>query len=81
MIYCGLMSDHRANHFSQLTCFRRGYFPFDYLGVPIFKGRVKCAHFKALADKISSKLAAWKGYTLSYAGRVTLVGSVIYGMI
>lgn len=81
MFYCGAMSDYRVNRYSQLAGFRCSFLPFNYLGVPIFKVRVKRAHFQALADKMISKLAARKGSTLFYAGRVILVSSVVQGMI
>jgi hypothetical protein len=55
--------------------------PFDYLGVPIFKGKPKKIHLQALTDKVKSKLASWKGHSLSLMGRVQLVQSVIHGML
>jgi hypothetical protein len=40
--------------------FKVGSFPFNYLGVPIFKGRPKANYFFPIADKIKTKLSAWK---------------------
>jgi hypothetical protein len=51
--------------------------PFNYLGVPIFKGKPKACHLQPIADKIKLKLSAWKASLLSIAGRVQLVKSVI----
>ncbi|XP_058782945.1 uncharacterized protein LOC131657578 [Vicia villosa] len=76
-IYCGAMDNNRATHLSSLTGFSKGSLPFRYLGVPIFKGRVKRAHFQDLADSMISKMAAWKGSLLSYAGRITLPVSLL----
>ena len=64
-----------------MTGFRLGTTPFTYLGVPIFSGKPKAAHFAPIADRIKNKLAAWKASLLSIAGRVQLVKSVIQGML
>jgi len=56
----------------------KGNIPFNYLGVPIFVGSPKAKFLQPLADKVRSKLAYWKGKSLSIMGRVELVNSVIY---
>jgi hypothetical protein len=55
--------------------------PFVYLGIPIFKGKPKKCHLQPLADKVKSKLSAWKASFLSMAGRMQLIKSVIHGML
>ncbi|XP_042489025.1 uncharacterized protein LOC122069149 [Macadamia integrifolia] len=55
-------------------------FPTRYLGVAIFKGRIKKEALIPILDKVKSQLAGWKGNLLSMAGRVELVRSVISGM-
>jgi hypothetical protein len=57
-----------------------GSFPFNYLGVPIFKGKPKARFFYPIVDKIKNKLSACKAYLFSIAGRVQLVKSVIQSM-
>ena len=64
-----------------LLNFQVGVFPFMYLGVPIFKGKPKACFLQPIADKISSKLTAWKASLLSMAGRIQLVKSVIQSML
>ncbi|XP_042484214.1 uncharacterized protein LOC122064565 [Macadamia integrifolia] len=56
-------------------------FPTRYLGVEIFKGRVKKESLIPILDKVKGRLAGWKGKILSMAGRVELVRSVILGMM
>lgn len=56
-----------------------GSLPFTYLGVPLFRGAPRVRHLQALADSIISKFSKWKGSSLSMAGRVCLVQSVIQG--
>jgi mannosylglycoprotein endo-beta-mannosidase len=64
-----------------LLNFNIGSMPFNYLGVPIFKGKPKACHLQPIADKIKLKLSAWKASLLSIAGRVQLVKSVIQSML
>jgi hypothetical protein len=51
------------------------------LGVPLFRGKPKVSWLQPIADKIHSKLSAWKASLLSMAGRVQLVRSVIQSML
>jgi len=56
-IFSGSLSTGRLNHLVNLLGFNVGSFPFNYLGVPIFKGKPKSSHMQPLADKIKTKLA------------------------
>ena len=47
-----------------------------YLGLPSLVGRNKRASFSAIKDKLSKKLAAWKGKLLSKAGKEVLIKAV-----
>ncbi|XP_058726377.1 uncharacterized protein LOC131597717 [Vicia villosa] len=80
-VYAGAIPSNVLQSILDLTGFSQASFPFTYHGVPLFKGRVKEAFLQPVADKIVSKLAAWKGSVLSIAGRTTLVKSVVYGML
>ncbi|KAF7842623.1 putative ribonuclease H protein At1g65750 family [Senna tora] len=48
-----------------------------YLGVPLLKGRTKCADFNYILQKLNSKLMDWKSKLLNRAGRVTLAKAVL----
>jgi len=80
-VFFGSISNARIDHIAELIGFNKGSLPFTYLGVPIFKGKPKKSHLQPIADRIKSKLSAWKASLLSIAGRVTLVKSVIHGML
>lgn len=80
-VFYGSISAARINQITDLIGFNKGTLHFNYLGVPIFKGKPKRSHMQPIADKIKSKLSAWKASLLSIAGRVTLVKSVIQGML
>lgn len=75
------MSQRRFNHNINLTIFSKGTIPFQYLGVPIFKEKVKVSYLKALKDNMVSKMAYWKGFLLSFDGKILLVKIVIQNMI
>ncbi|KAK2388551.1 hypothetical protein QL285_062226 [Trifolium repens] len=80
-IIAGSITPRRLNLIVQLMNFKLGSLPFDYLGVPIFKGKPTTLHLQPVADKIKQKLSAWKASLLSIAGRVQLVKSVVQSML
>ncbi|KAK2361038.1 hypothetical protein QL285_086244 [Trifolium repens] len=80
-IYAGVVPPQRLQYFADHLGFNIGALPFVYLGAPIFKGKPKRSHLQAVADKVKSKLSAWKASQLSMAGRVQLIRSVIQGMM
>ncbi|MCH79620.1 RNA-directed DNA polymerase (Reverse transcriptase), partial [Trifolium medium] len=80
-IFSGSITLGRLNLIVQLLNFNLGSIPFNYLGVPIFKGKPKTCHLQPVADKIKLKLSAWKASLLSIAGRVQLVRAVVQNML
>ncbi|XP_057790741.1 uncharacterized protein LOC131007841 [Salvia miltiorrhiza] len=54
-----------------------GNFPFIYLGVPLFVGKVRASYLRSIHDRIINKFSTWRGRHLSMAGRICLVKSVI----
>jgi hypothetical protein len=80
-IFSGSITQGRLNIIVQLLNFRIDSIPFNYLGVPIFKGKPKSCHLQPIADKIKLKLSTWKASLLSMAGRVQLVKAVIQSML
>jgi hypothetical protein len=57
-IYSGGISQARLASIVNNIGFNVGSLPFNYLGVPIFKGRPKASYFYPIADKIKAKLSA-----------------------
>lgn len=51
--------------------------PLIYLGLPLFKGRVKSCYFSELVDKIRGRVNNWKNKFLSHAGKLTLINSIL----
>jgi len=51
--------------------------PFKYLGIPVGANHRRIEFWQDMIQKIQKRLALWKGKYLSFAGRVTLIKSVL----
>jgi hypothetical protein len=60
--------------------FREGELPMKYLGVPFISSKLKVVYCKGLVDRITSKVLHWTCRTLSYAGRVQLINSILFSI-
>jgi hypothetical protein len=80
-IFSGSFTQGRINLIVNILNFQIGSLPFNYLGIPLFKGKPKVSWLQPIADKIHAKLSAWKASLLSMAGRVQLVKAVIQSML
>lgn len=78
--YVGRKAAHRATQIRQITGMVLREFPIRYLGVPIFAGRSKLFYFEHLVDKVHRKLEGWKAQLLNFAGKLTLIKSVLSSM-
>ncbi|WVZ91565.1 hypothetical protein U9M48_037717 [Paspalum notatum var. saurae] len=58
----------------------RGTFPCRYLGLQLHTRPLQKIHVQPLIEKISNRLAGWKGNLLNRAGRLTFVSSVLSSM-
>ena len=67
--------DSRQLVFAEIFNCQTGSFPIKYLGVPVSPGRLHVKDWLSLEEKILKKLSAWKGSSLSMAGRITLINS------
>ena len=63
------------------TGFAEGSFPFRYLGVPLSPHRLLASQYSPLIHTLDSAIQSWMGKHLSYAGRLELLKSVLYGII
>lgn len=60
--------------------FTKGELPFKYLGVPLDTKKLKTIQWYPLVEKIVARIKSWTTKKLSYAGRIRLVGSVLFGI-
>ena len=61
--------------------FKEGEFPFTYLGVPLSPHRLLASQFSPLLQDLQSSVQGWIGKHLSYAGRLELLRSVLFGKV
>ncbi|XP_011101679.1 uncharacterized protein LOC105179730 [Sesamum indicum] len=62
------------------TEFGRGEMPVRYLGIPLPAQRLTVTNYSPLVDQIANCISKWTGKSLSYAGRLELIRSVIQGV-
>lgn len=80
-LYLGGIHPDVAQDIINYTGFVRETFPFRYLGIPLNASRLTLDICAPLLDLISSKIHSWSTHLLSYAGRLQLVNSVIFGIL
>ncbi|XP_021991606.1 uncharacterized protein LOC110888385 [Helianthus annuus] len=64
----------------QLMPFEEGSLPVRYLGVPLISSRLVYKDYKILIERLESRIDNWKNKTLSFAGRLQLIKSVLSSM-
>ncbi|XP_074299210.1 uncharacterized protein LOC141630264 [Silene latifolia] len=77
-IYFNGVRNDTVNEVLQISGFKKGELFFKYLGVPISSKKLSKNNGRKLTDKITAKIRAWVANHLSYAGRLTLVTSVLH---
>ena len=61
--------------------FTHGSLPIRYIGLPLMSRKLRMAEYAPLIEKISAKFNAWAVLSLSFAGRIQLISTVISGLI
>lgn len=54
--------------------------PFQYLGVPIFKGHNKKIYYNDMIHKMEKLLSIWDHKNMNHGGRITLINSILNAM-
>lgn len=80
VIFSKHTSDDRKSSILHGTLFTEMQLPIKYLGTPLIQGRIKITYFDELLQKLKQKISGWMRNLLSFAGRVTLVQSVLSSM-
>ncbi|KAL2251925.1 UNVERIFIED_CONTAM: hypothetical protein Sindi_2314800 [Sesamum indicum] len=60
--------------------FQEGHLPMKYFGIPLLSSRLSIADCQPLLLKIDARIKGWDGISLSYAGRVQIIKSVLSAM-
>ncbi|KAJ0522407.1 putative RNA-directed DNA polymerase [Helianthus annuus] len=71
------VEDMEASNLAYILGCQKGSFPFVYLGLSVGANMNRVASWKVIVDRFNAKLSLWKARLLSFAGRVTLIKSVL----
>ncbi|GJT71168.1 putative RNA-directed DNA polymerase, eukaryota, reverse transcriptase zinc-binding domain protein [Tanacetum coccineum] len=77
--FCNVLN-HTKLAILQILPFEEGRLPVKYLGVPLVSSRLVFRDCKELIDRLRSRINDWKNKSLSAAGRLQLVRSVLGSM-
>lgn len=80
MFAAGIKS-HELEQIKLATGLTEGALPVRYLGVPLCTKKLSLTHCAPLIQSIKSKLHSWTVRSLSFAGRLQLLSTVIAGII
>lgn len=75
--FFGSVSDVVKDRILMAMPFSIGQLPMKYLGIPLTGKRISNADCRVLIDKVKSRIQNWRNKTLSFAGRLQLVSSVL----
>lgn len=64
----------------EILGFKEGFLPIKYLGLPLILSRLRKEHCMELVSKITARISSLIAKTLSYAGKIQLVNSVLSSM-
>ena len=79
-IFLAGVNDDVKNDILNITGFCLGSLPMKYLGVPLISTRLYHCDCQPLLDKILVRIQAWTSRSLSFAGRLQLLSSVLYNI-
>lgn len=79
-IYMASMEDWVREHILHITGFSCGQLPFRYLGIPLSSSKLNSSDYGMLLDAVRSKINSWPRHTLSHAGKLELIRSVLQGV-
>ncbi|XP_013583277.1 PREDICTED: uncharacterized protein LOC106292212 [Brassica oleracea var. oleracea] len=73
--------DHSESQAIASYAFPIGKFPIRYLGLPLMSRKLKISEYAPLMNKITKSFQAWSVKLMSFAGRLQLLRTVIFGLI
>ncbi|CAH1428815.1 unnamed protein product [Lactuca virosa] len=76
-IFFGNVREPLKKSILDILPFVEGKFPMKYLGIPLICTRLFKRDCKSLVEKVKLRVNNWKNKTLSYAGRLQLIRSVL----
>lgn len=61
--------------------FEYGSLPVRYLGLPLLTKKMNSQDYRPLISRIRARISSWTARHLTFAGRLQLIGSVLYSII
>ncbi|KAJ6978454.1 hypothetical protein NC653_026761 [Populus alba x Populus x berolinensis] len=78
--YLSGVSNELHHDIQQHLGFQQGILPIKYLGVPLISTRLTHADCLPLVERIISRIKLWTSASLTYAGRLQLIQSVLFSI-
>ncbi|GKA59909.1 RNA-directed DNA polymerase, eukaryota, reverse transcriptase zinc-binding domain protein [Tanacetum coccineum] len=79
-VFFGGMTEAEQRLILDTVPFPIGRLPVRYLGVPLITKKISATDCKPLVEKVRNRVMDWRNRSLSYAGRVQLIESVLSSM-
>lgn len=79
-IYFGGVADGIKQEILNMSDMNEGSLPFKYLGVPLSSQKLSVMQCQPLVNRIMQRITCWASRLLSYARRVQLIKSVVFGI-
>ena len=80
-LFCSGLSERDLQHFTNVFHLKHATLPVRYLGLPLCSRKLSVKDCDPLLSQIRKKFHSWTHRFLSFAGRLTLLSSVISGII
>ncbi|GJT78501.1 RNA-directed DNA polymerase, eukaryota, reverse transcriptase zinc-binding domain protein [Tanacetum coccineum] len=79
-LFFGSLNNIEKGQLKNVMKFKEGSLPSRYLGVPLVTKRLGVNYCQILIDKIKGRTKDWKCKSLSYAGRLLLIATILESM-
>ena len=80
VVFLAAIDDSVRDAILDMTGFRLGSLPMKYLGVPLISSKLSHSDCQPLLDKIIARIQSWTTSSLSFAGRLQLISSLLYSI-
>ena len=77
VVFFGSVPDSVKENILLVLPFRVGELPLKYLGVPLTGKQFSNDDGRVLVEKVKNRIYDWRNKTLSFAGRLQLISSVL----
>lgn len=79
-IYMAGIDDTTRQSILDISGFVNGQLPFRYLGIPLASRKLKTSDYSMLVDNIAERINSWPRHSLSQAGKIELIRTVLQGV-